>query len=128
MRIANTLKAAGASGLLLGVSADSDLLSMAKELREKPQTESPRSRFALPVLLVPEKSLDQNSIRWNAPATIVTEFPMRNVIGKLEGSDPALKNQAILFTAHLDHLGTKPGLEIRFTTGRTTMRPVALRW
>src|SRR5262249_51309613 len=29
----------------------------------------------------------------------------RNVIGILPGSDPKLKNQVILFTAHLDHLG-----------------------
>jgi Zn-dependent M28 family amino/carboxypeptidase len=33
-----------------------------------------------------------------------------NVIGKLPGSDPALANQAVLYTAHHDHLGIKPGL------------------
>ena len=32
-----------------------------------------------------------------------------NVIGKLAGSDPALKNQAIVYTAHHDHLGVKEG-------------------
>ncbi len=30
-----------------------------------------------------------------------------NVIAKLEGSDPALKNEYILYTAHLDHIGDK---------------------
>jgi Zn-dependent M28 family amino/carboxypeptidase len=29
----------------------------------------------------------------------------RNVIGRVDGSDPALKPQAVLFTAHWDHLG-----------------------
>ena len=29
----------------------------------------------------------------------------RNVIGLLEGSDPALKNEYVVFTAHWDHLG-----------------------
>jgi Zn-dependent M28 family amino/carboxypeptidase len=29
----------------------------------------------------------------------------RNVIGRVEGSDPRLKSQAVLFTAHWDHLG-----------------------
>ncbi len=33
-----------------------------------------------------------------------------NVIGKLPGSDPALANQAVLYTAHHDHLGIKQGL------------------
>jgi Zn-dependent M28 family amino/carboxypeptidase len=29
----------------------------------------------------------------------------RNVLGKLEGSDPALKNEYVVYTAHWDHLG-----------------------
>ncbi len=32
-------------------------------------------------------------------------FDTANVIGKLPGSDPALQHQAILYTAHHDHLG-----------------------
>src|SRR4029453_3871628 len=28
-----------------------------------------------------------------------------NVVGLLEGSDPKLKNEYIVYTAHLDHLG-----------------------
>ena len=31
-----------------------------------------------------------------------------NVIGRLAGSDPALAREAVLFTAHHDHYGTKP--------------------
>lgn len=33
------------------------------------------------------------------------QIESRNVIGKVEGSDPALKTQAVVFTAHWDHLG-----------------------
>lgn len=33
------------------------------------------------------------------------QIESRNVIGRVEGSGPDLKNQAILFTAHWDHLG-----------------------
>ena len=33
--------------------------------------------------------------------------PVRNVIGLLPGSDPALKNTYVLVTAHYDHLGMK---------------------
>jgi hypothetical protein len=33
-----------------------------------------------------------------------------NVLGKLEGSDPALAKQAVLYTAHHDHFGIKQGV------------------
>ncbi len=32
----------------------------------------------------------------------------RNVIGRLDGSDPALKDECVVFTAHWDHFGTGP--------------------
>jgi len=41
-------------------------------------------------------------------ATSVTsqeEIPVRNVVGLIEGSDPELKNEYIVISAHYDHLG-----------------------
>jgi Zn-dependent M28 family amino/carboxypeptidase len=38
-------------------------------------------------------------------ATKVEKFASNNVAGMVEGSDPALKDEAVLFTAHWDHLG-----------------------
>lgn len=35
-------------------------------------------------------------------------FDAPNVLGLIRGSDPALKSQAVLFTAHYDHLGIRP--------------------
>jgi len=35
----------------------------------------------------------------------VREIATRNVIAKVEGSDPRLKDEAVIFTAHWDHLG-----------------------
>ncbi len=35
--------------------------------------------------------------------------PARNVIGVIEGSDPELKNEYILLSAHYDHVGVKKG-------------------
>jgi Zn-dependent M28 family amino/carboxypeptidase len=35
----------------------------------------------------------------------IREMRTRNVIGKVEGSDPQLKNEAVMFSAHWDHLG-----------------------
>ena len=36
---------------------------------------------------------------------VVREIQSKNVVAKLEGSDPALKNEYIVYTAHWDHLG-----------------------
>ena len=43
-------------------------------------------------------------IKGHIPTT-AQKIVTRNVIGVIEGSDPALKSEAILFTAHWDHLG-----------------------
>ncbi|HUP79558.1 MAG TPA: M28 family peptidase, partial [Pirellula sp.] len=107
-RITITLKEAGAKILLLGVAADSDLIGLAREAQVKPRSESPRASFVIPVVLVPETALSAKSIQLDIPAQIVSESPMRNVIGLLQGTDPLLSKEAILFSAHLDHLGTKP--------------------
>lgn len=36
-------------------------------------------------------------------------FKSRNVIGVIEGSDPVLKNECIIYTAHFDHTGVSDG-------------------
>jgi Peptidase family M28/PA domain len=37
--------------------------------------------------------------------TVLKEVAGRNVVAKLEGSDPALKNEYVVYSSHLDHLG-----------------------
>ncbi len=49
-----------------------------------------------------------------ANSKIITEFPMHNVVAKIEGSDPKLKNQAVLFGSHLDHLGLSTDGKVHF--------------
>ena len=43
-------------------------------------------------------------IKGHIPTT-VQKIVTKNVIGVVEGSDPTLKSEAVLFTAHWDHLG-----------------------
>ena len=38
-------------------------------------------------------------------------FKSHNVIGKLEGSDPKLRDEYVIYTAHWDHLGRHPELQ-----------------
>ncbi|PYX41536.1 MAG: peptidase M28 [Acidobacteria bacterium] len=40
----------------------------------------------------------------------IRPFESNNVIGMLPGSDAALKNEAVLYTAHYDHLGIRPDM------------------
>ncbi len=51
-----------------------------------------------------------------AGASLFNEASSDNVIGMIEGSDPALKDEVILLTAHLDHIGLdepeKPGEDV----------------
>lgn len=39
----------------------------------------------------------------------VKPVKLRNVVGVLRGSDPALRDTCVLLTAHYDHIGAKPG-------------------
>jgi Zn-dependent M28 family amino/carboxypeptidase len=41
----------------------------------------------------------------------VRSFKSHNVIGKLEGSDPKLDGEYVIYTAHWDHLGRHPELQ-----------------
>ena len=43
--------------------------------------------------------------------TTVRHISTENVLGFLPGSDPDLSDQIVVFTAHYDHLGIKPGLD-----------------
>jgi Zn-dependent M28 family amino/carboxypeptidase len=53
---------------------------------------------------------DFKPVALNAKATFhvkntVREIQSKNVVAKLEGSDPTLKNEYVIYTAHWDHLG-----------------------
>jgi Zn-dependent M28 family amino/carboxypeptidase len=59
---------------------------------------------------------DFRPLTLNAKANIqikqqIREFKSHNVIRKLEGSDPKLKDEHVIYTAHWDHLGRHPELQ-----------------
>ena len=59
---------------------------------------------------------DFRPVVMNAKANIVIaqqirSFKSHNVIGKLEGSDPKLSGEYVIYTAHWDHLGRHPELQ-----------------
>jgi Zn-dependent M28 family amino/carboxypeptidase len=59
---------------------------------------------------------DFHPVDFNAKATFsvanrTRPLASRNVIAKLEGSDPSLREQYVIYTAHWDHLGRNPHLK-----------------
>ena len=44
-------------------------------------------------------------------ANSVRKFSSNNVIAKYEGNDPELKDEYVIYTAHLDHIGKNPDLQ-----------------
>jgi len=61
-------------------------------------------------------SKDFKPVVLNAKANIdlkntLREIDSNNVVGKVEGSDPALKNEYVVYSAHWDHLGRDPKLQ-----------------
>jgi Zn-dependent M28 family amino/carboxypeptidase len=50
------------------------------------------------------------TIRFDIKSTL-RKVQSKNLIGLLEGADPALKNEYIIYTAHWDHLGRDPKLK-----------------
>jgi hypothetical protein len=55
--------------------------------------------------------MDQVRINFNL-LKIIKSVEGKNVIGILEGSDPLLKNECVIFTAHYDHIGVNSKGEI----------------
>jgi hypothetical protein len=49
------------------------------------------------------------SLSVNVPAPVERQVKLRNVVGVLRGSDPALKNTYVMLTSHYDHLGIRNG-------------------
>ena len=71
---------------------DFNTLKAAAATREfRPQPLESRARFSV-----------ANSLR---------EVRSNNVVARLDGADPVLKNELIVYTAHWDHLGRDPGIK-----------------
>ena len=49
--------------------------------------------------------------------TVTDSLSAPNTIGILEGSDPALRDEYLVFSAHMDHVGVTPGLRDSINNG-----------
>lgn len=108
-RLAQKLQAAGVQALLLECESDSEWIKQAELARSKPKLDR-GDRAGIPILLIPSKVRIDGDAELTASGLIRDDKRMRNVIGLLRGSDETLQKQAILYSAHLDHLGSNPAL------------------
>ena len=58
-----------------------------------------------------QKGLNPGTVLLSVPAPMERPVKLRNVVGLLRGSDPALQDSYVLVTAHYDHVGTDPSRE-----------------
>ncbi len=116
-RAANQLKQAGATAIIIAVGADHSAVTVARAVADKGRVAREGRGVSLPVVLVPEPLADGATLRLQLPAALHSNAIVRNVIGVLKGSDQALAEQAVLLTAHLDHLGETATGEDRVFNG-----------
>ena len=103
------LEAKGAKCILLQVDEDSPMVGAAQQAAQ-PRLINSRQGKSLPTLLVGKFDPNQQ-VMVRIPKQTMGQTEVRNVIGVLPGTDPELKDEAVLFSAHLDHVGTQAGLE-----------------
>ena len=92
----------GATVVLVQVDPDHSLVGAAKRSSEPRMVQS-RGGIEGRVLLVPKMKFGR--IGLNIEKQIGGKATVRNVCGILHGSDPELSKEAIIITAHLDHIG-----------------------
>src|SRR5213083_1353297 len=57
-------------------------------------------------LVTPDKNMGRAAIEgWITIENTLRTIDSRNVLGRLDGSDPALKDEYVVYTAHWDHFG-----------------------
>ncbi len=86
-----TISVAGAAKLFAGAPQSADTL-FAWEKGDQ----APRRGFALPVSLAAGFTVEGKSVE------------SKNIVGVLPGSDPKLKDEYVVLSAHLDHIGITP--------------------
>lgn len=99
----------GAAAILVRTSEDSLLPEAARQLQEKPLRLPAQFLVPCPVILVSASTASEGKVSVQAPPRIAVDTPVRNVISVLRGRDPELSKQAIIISAHLDHIGRLPG-------------------
>lgn len=93
--------------VLLQVAPDHPFVSQAAR-KQRPTLVSTRRTPMGTVLLVP-KMENSPKVHLKIPKNVAGKAEVRNVIGVLKGSDPESSQEAVIYSAHLDHIGKTSG-------------------
>jgi Zn-dependent M28 family amino/carboxypeptidase len=61
--------------------------------------------------------VDALTVEIRLARTILSRAEVPNVVGLLEGSDPVLRREYVVYSAHIDHIGVTPGLPDSINNG-----------
>jgi Peptidase family M28 len=94
------------TALLVVTSPQGELWKMASQWQRGSRLDEERGRIEIPILLVAKKTWTDDSVcNLKLPAVLTAKASVRNVVAVIEGSDPELSQEAVFYSAHLDHLG-----------------------
>jgi hypothetical protein len=100
------LASRGARAVLIRPASESRLPELIDYVQDMtPEILTEDQKQLCPTLVLMEPAPLQSTCRLTVPASQKTEATVSNVIGVLRGSDPDKAAEAILITAHLDHIG-----------------------
>ena len=102
------IAAKGAAAILVRTADTSSLPEMAQRVKETPLNLPAQFLMACPVILISADAKLDGEVTVTAPAREAIATPVKNVMGVLRGQDPELAKQAIIISAHLDHIGQLP--------------------
>ncbi len=102
-RSASFFKRNGVTALVVVADKDHPIISAARTAGKT----AGRATSPIPVVVVSGEPT--GSCELSVPPKVTAAAPVRNVIGVLRGSDPELAKEAIIFSAHLDHMGRATG-------------------
>jgi hypothetical protein len=98
-----------AAAVLIRVPSDSILPEVLQEQKGKSMNLPAQFVLNIPVILVPAESIPEGEVTVKSPARVEAKAAVRNVVGLLRGSDPEMSKQAVIVSAHLDHIGRLAG-------------------
>ena len=117
-RDVRSLAETGVRVVLVEYSDDSALPEMAERLLDRALMPRRGMKPACSVVLVPESAeLAGQSVKLSVDAQRTLDEPVHNVLGILRGSDPQLSQEAIIVSAHLDHIGVSAAGSDRINNG-----------
>ena len=102
------LRQNGATAILVQVDPEHRLVNQASA-GSRPRMVNPRGGASGHVVLIAKQDIGGN-VKLSLPRQIGGKAKVHNVIGMIPGSDPELSKEAIIITAHLDHIGTTTGV------------------